>query len=52
MALVAKRGKEGGGCCDVPRFPRTGSEGPDWGSRGDVVEIHDGFLGVHSGGER
>lgn len=52
LALVAKGGKEEGGCCgDVPRFPRIGSEGPDWGPRGDVVESHDGFLSVHSGGE-
>lgn len=38
-----------GGCFDVPRFPWIGREGSDWGPRGDVVECHDAFLGIHSG---
>ena len=32
--LVCKKGVakvEGSICCDVPRFPGIGSEGPDWG---------------------
>lgn len=36
----------------LPRFPRIGSVGPDWGPRGDVVQGHDRFLGVHFGGQR